>query len=105
MNRKKVARKIVSRRYYRTSSHPTSADDSVVVVLSCGHSRRFKGSQEPKTNLAFCFECPFLEPPVETTNQPKPMGSAVASQANAERIRRNVRRTSRREAKGTKHGN
>lgn len=49
-------REIVERRYYRTSSHPSRAKDSVMVKLSCGHEVYFKGSKEPK-HKAVCREC------------------------------------------------
>jgi hypothetical protein len=54
---KRVKCSIIARRFYRTSSHPNNAADSVFVFLSCGHTKRYKGSQEPKTNVAYCEEC------------------------------------------------
>jgi len=53
-------RKITSRRYYRTDSHPIHAGDSVLCDLECGHSKHYKGSQEPKSDFAYCREC-YLE--------------------------------------------
>ena len=57
-------RQIVGRTYYRTSSHPDDAADSVIITFECGHSRRYKGSREPRT-YAYCGECPRLRPIVE----------------------------------------
>jgi len=53
----KVKRQITERRYYRTSSHPRRAKDSVIVTMSCGHDKHFKGSQEPKGDFCYCSEC------------------------------------------------
>lgn len=54
-----MIRTIVSRKYYRTSSHPRNAKDSVRVTLTCGCEKRYKGSEEPKRK-AFC-NCTFQE--------------------------------------------
>ena len=51
-----MKRAIVGRDYYRTPSHPRNAADSVMIRLSCGHEKHYKGSQEPK-RYAFCTEC------------------------------------------------
>ena len=50
------AKPIIERHYYRTSSHPENAKDSVVVTLSCGHKKHYKGSDEPRS-FAVCDEC------------------------------------------------
>ncbi len=55
-NNIKFKRLIINREYYRTPSHPETAGDSVIVTLSCGHEKRFKGSQEPKWH-AYCDQC------------------------------------------------
>ena len=49
-------KRIVSREYYRTSSHPNNANDSVLLTLECGHVVHRKGSDEPR-NKAMCREC------------------------------------------------
>lgn len=47
---------IRERSYYRTSSHPNYAADSVMVTGSCGHQQHYKGSKEPKRRFD-CKEC------------------------------------------------
>ena len=49
-----MLRAITGRRYYRTSSHPHNARDSVIITLSCGCEKGYKGSKEPKGNRAYC---------------------------------------------------
>lgn len=53
---RKPLRRIVKKEYWRCRNHPTSAKDSVTVTLECGHTVRFKGSQEPE-NKAGCWRC------------------------------------------------
>lgn len=50
-------RQITDRHHYRTKDHPHNAKDSVVITLSCGHEKHYKGSQEPKGQFAYCSEC------------------------------------------------
>lgn len=56
MKVKKPLKKIVGKIYWRTRNHPISAKDSVTCELECGHTARFKGSNEPKEK-AGCFMC------------------------------------------------
>ncbi len=51
-----MIREIVSRTYYRPTNLPRSASSSVLVTLSCGHVKRYKGSQEPNKK-AQCRDC------------------------------------------------
>lgn len=54
---RRFKRKIISRSYYRTPSHPKKAKDSLIVTLECGHVKRYKGSKAPISNHAMCGEC------------------------------------------------
>lgn len=50
---------IVSRRYYMPKPAPPRSRPSVICKLSCGHSRAFKGSDEPKPEAkVVCMQCP-----------------------------------------------
>ena len=50
-------RVIVKRLYYRHASMPSRSKDSVICTLDCGHLKRYKGSQEPKSIYVMCQEC------------------------------------------------
>ena len=51
--------KIVSRRYYMPKSAPKRSRPSVVCTLECGHTRAFRGSDEPKPEArVVCISCP-----------------------------------------------
>ncbi len=54
---KPVWRRIVKREFYRTSSHPNGAADSLIATLDCGHDRRYKGSKVPRTDRVRCDSC------------------------------------------------
>ncbi len=49
-------REIVGRDYYRPTNLPRYASSSVIITLSCGHEKRFKGSCEPRKR-ARCNQC------------------------------------------------
>lgn len=52
-----IKRFIINRESYRTPTHRDGTMDSMLVTLSCGHTKKYKGINIPQGNQVYCNTC------------------------------------------------